>query len=249
MGLPKMQSRVGRLGWRSLLLLGFLGVLLPAVSEASNATLTREPYLQQVTPDSIIVRWNTAELVDSRVAYGTDPGALTTEVIVGGSTSDHEVALAGLSPNTRYFYAVGTSTRLLAGGDADHFFDTAPPSGIPKPTRIWVLGDSGLGGNPAQAVREAYYDYTDDVANGGANARDTDVVLLLGDNAYPEGTQQEYQNGMFDIYFEMLRKSPVWPVIGNHDKYDDATQTYPYFDIFSLPTEGQAGGVAATTAG
>jgi len=173
------------------------------------------------------------------VAYGSDPGALSAEVVIGGSTTDHEVPLANLSPNTRYYYAVGTSTHLLAGGDADHFFDTAPPSGTPKPTRIWILGDSGLSGNPVEAVRDAYYDYTDDVA--------TDVVLLLGDNAYPEGTQQDYQNGLFDIFFEMLRKSVFWPVLGNHDKFDDATQTYPYFDMFSLPTQGQAGGVASAT--
>jgi phosphodiesterase/alkaline phosphatase D-like protein len=219
---------LNRAGWSGrwvFLLLGLAGVLLPAVSEAADATLTRGPYLQQVTPGSIIVRWSTGELVDSRVAYGSDPGALSTEVVVGGSTTDHEVPLANLSPDTRYYYAVGTSTHLLAGGDTDHFFDTAPPSGTPKPTRIWVLGDSGLPGNPQQAVRDAYYDYTDDVAGGGANARDTDVVLLLGDNAYPEGTQQEYQLGMFEPYFEMLRKSVFWPVLGNHDKFDEETQT------------------------
>ena len=32
---------------------------------------------------------------------------------------------------------------MLAGNDANHFFVTAPTTGTPKPTRVWVLGDAG----------------------------------------------------------------------------------------------------------
>ena len=35
----------------------------------------------------------------------------------------------GLDPATRYYYAVGTATEILAGGDAEHSFVTAPLAG------------------------------------------------------------------------------------------------------------------------
>src|SRR5262245_52358271 len=42
---------------------------------------------------------------------------------------------------------------------------------------------------------------------------------------------------------------PVWPAIGNHDVdspgYDETAQTGAYFDIFTLPARGEAGGVAS----
>ena len=40
---------------------------------------------------------------------------------------------------------------------------------------------------------------------------------MLGDNAYPNGTDLEYQAGVFDSFPRMLRQSVLWPTIGNHD--------------------------------
>jgi hypothetical protein len=181
------------------------------------------------------------------VLFGTDPGSLTSDVSLGGSRTDHELTLGGLEPNTRYYYAVGTLGEILAGGDADHFFVTPPGAGTPKPTRIWVLGDPGTGNTNAMNVRDAYYDFTDDLAHGGADARNTDLFLMLGDNADPQGTQQDYQENVFEIYARSLRQSVLWPAIGNHDLFHDDTQTWPYYDIFTLPSQGEAGGVVSGT--
>ncbi|MGB5473437.1 MAG: hypothetical protein WBQ78_08160 [Gammaproteobacteria bacterium] len=38
----------------------------------------------------------------------------------------------------------------------DHLFVTSPVTGTGKPTRIWVLGDSGTANADAQAVANAY---------------------------------------------------------------------------------------------
>ena len=72
---------------------------------------------------------------------------------------------------------------------------------------------------------------------------------MLGDNAYTEGTDAQYQTAVFDTYSDMLRKSVLWPAFGNHDALSasSVTQSGPYYDIFSLPTTGQAGGVASGT--
>ena len=41
----------------------------------------------------------------------------------------------------------------------------------------------------------------------------------------------------------------LWPTLGNHDGHaaDSSTQTGPYYDIFTLPTAAEAGGVASGT--
>src|SRR5687768_17661599 len=52
------------------------------------------------------------------------------------------------------------SSQSLAGNDANHFFITSPTGGTSVPTRIWVLGDSGTADANAQAVRNAYLNFT-----------------------------------------------------------------------------------------
>jgi hypothetical protein len=41
----------------------------------------------------------------------------------------------------------------------------------------------------------------------------------------------------------------LWPTLGNHDGHsaESATQSGPYYDIFTLPTGGEAGGVSSGT--
>jgi hypothetical protein len=72
---------------------------------------------------------------------------------------------------------------------------------------------------------------------------------MLGDNAYNDGTDSEYQAAVFDTYPEILRQVALWPTLGNHDGYtaDSDTQSGPYYDIFTLPTNGEAGGLASGT--
>lgn len=228
----------GRLLHKVLLGLILLAGLPGAAMEQS---LSRGPYLQMGTPDSIVVRWRTTSPVDSRVLYGLAPASLINSVEVPGSTSEHEVTLNELAPGTKYFYAVGSSTELMAGGDAEHFFQTSPTPGTRDPVRVWVIGDSGTADANARAVRDAYESF-----NGG---RHTDLWLMLGDNAYDRGTDAEYQDAVFDMYPRMLRQSVVWPTLGNHDGYGASSDTLsgPYYDIFTLPGTAQAGGVASGT--
>ena len=138
--------------------------------------------------------------------------------------------MTGLAPDTTYYYSVGTTTATLAGNTADHFFVTSPPAGTAKPTRVWVLGDSGTADANARAVRDA-------LPRVHRRRPPTDLWLMLGDNAYTTGTDAEYQAAVFDMYPTMLRKSVLWPTLGNHDgmSADSATQTGPYYDIFTLP--------------
>ncbi len=208
---------------------------------AATANVTRGPYLQLGTASSMIVRWRTDTSTDSVVRYGPSPASLTQVASVSGSGTEHEVTLTALSPATRYYYSVGSSTETLTGGDAATYFETSPPAGTSAPTRVWVIGDSGTADANAAAVYDAYTN-----ATGGAY---TDLWLMLGDNAYDSGTDSEYQAAVFDMYPELLRTTPLWPTLGNHDAAtaDSGTQSGPYYDIFTLPANGQGGGVASGT--
>jgi hypothetical protein len=202
--------------------------------------VTRGPYLQLGTANGVIVRWRTDLPTDSVVQYGTTLALGGTES-QATPTTEHVVPLSGLPAGTRHYYAVGNAAGILAGGDASHSFVTAPPPGSDGPTRIWVIGDSGKANQDALDVRDAYQAWT--------GTRGTDVWLMLGDNAYDDGTDLEFQAAVFDIYPEQLRQVSLWPTLGNHDTgaSDAATETGPYFDMFSLPRAAEAGGVASGT--
>jgi hypothetical protein len=209
----------------------------------ANANVTRGPYLQMGTPTSMIVRWRTDASTDSRVRYGRSADQLDFYVDDETETTEHIVTLTGLQADTLYYYTIGNSAVELARG-ADYSLVTAPTGA--KPTRVWVIGDAGTtpyGTTQAanqRAVRDAYYAY--------AGARRTDVWLQLGDNAYPAGTDAQFQQAVFDVYPTLLRQTVTWPTIGNHETDQAHTiANFPQLDNFSLPASGEAGGVASGT--
>ncbi len=215
-------------------------VVVPLLVMNLPGPAARGPYLQMGTDTSVTVKWRTSTLSDSRVSYGIDPNDLSFTVDDPAPVMDHEVTLSGLSPDTIYRYSAGSTTETLHEGDG-HFFRTAPPAGSRRPIRVWVLGDSGTGTGNAQAVGDAY--------EALSMNEITDLWLMLGDNAYPNGTDGQYQSAVFAIYPDMLRRSVLWPTLGNHDAVSSAsgTLTGPYYDIFTLPAGGEAGGMPSGT--
>jgi len=200
----------------------------------------RGPYLQSSTEHGVTVCWRTADAGESRVWYGTGPDQLTMVALGDGVETDHAVEIAGLDPGTTYYYAIGDEDGVLAGGDGQHSFRTHPIVGTRDRVRIWAIGDSGMANDDARDVRDAFLGY---------GPGEADVWVTMGDNAYLVGSDSEHQRAVFDMYPMILRDTAVWPTLGNHDVFsaDVATETGPYFDIFSLPRDGRAGGVASGT--
>ncbi len=203
-------------------------------------SLLRGPYLQLVSPTEVTVRWRTSNTELGRVRYGSSPTTHDSWLDEVSAGADHEVRLTGLTPATRYYYSVGTPDDPLVG-DHRHWFETAPSVGDSGPRRFWVLGDSGTGDSDALRVKSAYLNLT--------AARPADLLLLLGDNAYPDGTDEEYQEAFFEIYPEVLRTTPAFSTIGNHEllSSDSESESGPYYEIFTLPRQAEAGGVASGT--
>ncbi len=215
-------------------------VLVPRLATAV-LELTRGPYVQRTGPTSGVLRWRTNVPTDSWVRYGPQPNNLSSTATDSALVTEHAVALTGLAPHQRYYYSVGVATQSLAGGDAGHFFETRPVAGVAQATRVWVIGDSGTGTANAAAVRDAYVTF--------AGSRYTDVWLALGDIGYDSGTDQEYQQKLFDFYPQLLRQTVLSPTLGDHDAVfsDSPTQTGPYFLAFTLPAAAELGGVASGT--
>jgi hypothetical protein len=216
--------------------------LLPLVPLGLCAQqVVRGPYLQQGTPESVVVRWRTDVPTESVVKFGENSAQPDREAKTKyGKRTEHVMILQGLTPATKYHYAIGTADKMLVS-DRDTHFITSPKSGTRQPIRTWVIGDAGTANENQAAVRDAYYKYT--------GSRPTDLWLMLGDNAYSRGTDAEYQAAVFDLYGDIMKKSVVWPTLGNHDagSAESITQSGVYYDIFTLPTLGQAGGLMSGT--
>lgn len=211
----------------------------------ADPSVFRGPYLQAAHAHGITVKWKTDVPTNARVRYG--PAADNTPFIADDATiaQDHEVVISGLEPNTTYYYSVGTTTSDLAGmNDATFHFRTHPVIGTSAQLRIWAIGDAGTANADQYRVRDSY------LAHAGAQL--ADVWLMLGDNAYFQGREAEYDVSVFkEGYQGILRNTCLWPTPGNHDYYssaDAAAQTGTYYTLFSPPKSGQCGGVPSNTA-
>jgi predicted MPP superfamily phosphohydrolase len=215
------------------------------IAERMKLELRRGPYLQCQGPDRITIRWRTSRTAEPGVVRFGDDITRLNQIITAKpfenalhDGSDWVAEITGLEPSKKYYYALEHSKAILAGFDEEYHFQTAVETGKPSLSRFLVLGDSGTNrfnsGNPLKELlaRHGFLKY-----NHGRNP--PDGIILLGDNAYSHGTDEQYQNGLFSVYARELKSIPVWPCIGNHEISDD------YLSIFSVPENGEMGGTAS----
>jgi hypothetical protein len=209
--------------------------------------LIRGPYLQATTTNSVVVRWRTDTYTRSRVQYGTEPGNLSQMVQDPELVTEHKVKLTNLQPNTRYYYNIGGYQYVLQGDSSNHF-RTLPTAGTTGLYRIAALGDCGNNSVNQRQVKEQLIKYL-----GG---KELNAWILLGDNAYPNGKDAEFQSNFFNIYKDdLLKYSPLFPAPGNHDyrdtdigsDYNANTHETAYFQNFTMPTAGESGGVPSNS--
>lgn len=212
------------------------------------AKLIRGPYLQVATSNSIIIRWRTDALTRSVVGYGTSAAALDKKAEDPQLTFEHKVKLTGLQPHTKYYYSIGGGLGDTLQHGIDNSFVTFPEPGAEGSYRIGVFGDCGNNSTNQRNVRDEAEKYLQD--------KPMDAWILLGDNAYSSGTDPEFQEKFFNIYKDnLLKKYPLFPAPGNHDYNDfyqfkataQMTHDIAYYQNFSMPENGEAGGVPSKT--
>jgi UDP-2,3-diacylglucosamine pyrophosphatase LpxH len=211
----------------------------------NDIAVSRGPYLQMGGQTGITIRWRTDVATNSRVTYGTTLGSYTNTVDDAAVTTEHIVNLSGLSPDTKYFYTVGSSSTVLQSG-APNYFVTVPPPTANRKMRIAAFGDCGFVSANQTFTRQAYMSFL--------NGREIDAFIMMGDNVYDIGTDAEWQTNFFDPYKDVFLKNwKMYPVPGNHDYGNTNSQAETnnrnnnYYQNFTLPTAGQLGGVASGT--
>lgn len=155
----------------------------------------------------------------------------------------YEARLANLRPSTRYYYGVFDGSRRLTPADSSYSFATPPPPGTRRPIRFSVIGDSGTGRLPQYQVREAMLE------QARRTGQPLDFWIHVGDMAYGDGRDMEFQSRMFEPYQAFMRNTVCWPTMGNHEGHTSrgSTGVGPYYDGYVLPTRGEAGGLASGT--
>ncbi|MEO6916890.1 MAG: metallophosphoesterase family protein, partial [Chitinophagaceae bacterium] len=211
------------------------------VSGKNPPQIVRGPLMQVLTTDGVTIKWKTNLPSTSAIRFGIAENMLTGSVSDNALVTDHELTIKGLTPDTRYFYAIGTADYVMKGSYRNTF-STAPPANSTRKIRIAVIGDAGTGDFNQKRSRDRYLETI-------AKGENPDLTLMLGDNAYPLGTDKDYQGGFFNIYNDnIFDNHPVFPVPGNHEYAGVAhISDIAYYNIFTLPKAGESGGVPSGT--
>ena len=219
-------------------------VAIPATAPAGEPAVTRGPFLQMGSPDAMTIRWTTAAPGSSRVLYGRSENALVSTIADKTNTTDHEIRITGLTPDTRYYYAIGSAASVIKGSYRNYFI-TSPPASTKRKIRIGVFGDPGTGTHVQKKSRDNYL-----LLNGAYN--NGEMIIMLGDNAYNAGTEAEHTSRFFNIYDNNIFDNHViFPVPGNHDYANDHNRAVdhnvPYYSIVTVPANAESGGLASGT--
>lgn len=190
------------------------------------ADLVRVPYVQSVTAGGAVVVWGTGDDAPSALAIpGMAPvtGAALARVRTDGDDYRlYAARVTGLAPSTAYCYAVVQGGATLIDGLG---FKTAPAV-TDAAVRFVVIGDYGAGTRAQLGVRARL------------EAQAPDLILTTGDNAYPDGSFEQFDKFVFAVYRALFARYPVFPTPGNHDyRTDDAG---PYLANFVLPENAAA---------
>jgi Icc-related predicted phosphoesterase len=216
-------------------------LLLLHLTKAKAQKIIRGPYLQMATPNSMTIRWRTDVATSSKVNFGSNVNSLNLSIAENSLKTEHQITVNKLQPSSKYFYNIEANNGVLQG-DADNFFVTSPPVGSEPVVKIWALGDMGMGTEVQTKVYQQYLKF--------AGNNYTNLWLLLGDNAYAQGYDWEYQQRFFEYYQtdRLMKQTVIFPSPGNHD-YTPTTNRViedpilDYFKIFTMPTNGEIGGV------
>jgi acid phosphatase type 7 len=195
--------------------------------------LRRTPYLQQVTSGSALLLWTQASTARAVVEVTTPTGDAVATVTGTREKAERsrgalqlQARLRDLAPRQIYCYQLsigGTPVTDRTG------FRTAPAAGSGAPVRIAAWGDSGWVGPDQDAIVD------------GIESVPFDLMIHMGDIAYPRGTLAQFEATFFQPYARLLRHAPMFAVSGNHEY--GTRDAWPYRQVFALPENGAPGGV------
>lgn len=207
-----------------------------AIAQSINVT----PYLQDATPNSIYIMWETTSGTESTVEWGTTPAlgnSTSGSAQTGFLTSQiHDTQLSGLSPDTRYYYRVKTG----AAQSSIYNFITPPLKSSEQSFNILLMSDMQRdGSNPNQyyeMCHDGVLNYIIDLTGSADVAAEIGCYMIPGDLVDNGLIYSQWEDTFFDACDNLTPYTPLYPALGNHE-----ANTNSYFKYFHLPNNGSAG--------
>ena len=169
----------------------------PTSEQGAKVRVTMGPFMRDLTVDGVTVVFRTRPESRAAVLYrvaGEDDIRLEDDE----PSLHHEFRLAPLERDKVYVYRVAVEGKEIPGGSF-----TTPPS-PETPVIIGVYGDTRKYDKPHAEV------------TAGLARRSPDLVILNRDLVHDGHKESDWIN-FFRIEHELLRHTPFYPVIGNHD--------------------------------
>ncbi|MEK6478615.1 metallophosphoesterase family protein [Catalinimonas sp. 4WD22] len=215
-----------------------LGLSFPALAQNNaSSEITIKPYLQDATPHSIKVMWETSSGEESIVEWGTSPklGKKTKGTAFPINYTDarvHEVALTELDRLTLYYYRVRTGKAV-----SDIYqFKTPPFARDEQAFQLVAMSDMQIDdGKPdkfAEIVQDGILTYLQNEFEGEV-PENLALVMIPGDLVSDGGVYEQWRDHFFAPAQDLFSKVPVYPVPGNHER-----NSQYFFKYFSLPRNG-----------
>lgn len=186
-------------------------VVTAMAGAAAAQTLTRGPFIQnpQALPTSATFVWWTDVAGDSTVEYGLTPSlgsSLTVPQVgscdVGAAGTCHTVTLTGLNTGSLYYYRLRTNGAVVQNTT---YFNTLKAPTDPGDILFTVIGDWGQGTTGQAQIANLQ------------NAANVPMIITVGDNSYPNGSQSDLDNNAMAYYKQPLQRAFYFPTLGNHD--------------------------------
>ncbi|NJB71345.1 hypothetical protein GGR42_001807 [Saonia flava] len=216
-------------------LLAFIGIIFSLNSNAQEFIV--EPYLQNASPNSMTIMWETSFGEESIVEWGTTQklGRKTNGKAFDVNFSEsriHEVPLEDLKRFTIYYYRVKTG-KLTS---ATYQFKTPPFASDNESFNMIAMSDmqidSQYPGKFGEIVQEGILDYLKE--EYGGNLQDNlALVMIPGDLVQDGAKYHQWNEHFFKPSHKIFSQVPVYPVLGNHER-----NSVFYFKYFSLPKNG-----------
>ncbi|MEM1182023.1 MAG: metallophosphoesterase family protein [Acidobacteriota bacterium] len=204
--------------------------------DPASSSISRGPYLQQVSENRALVVWRTGDRVATELRWGQDPEALEHRFVDDLPKNEHRVMIEDLDAGSAVHYRVGAGERKIAS--AVHRFTTAPADGDAGPVRVWVTGGLGSGDRFAERTALAARRFT--------LGESPQLWLSLGDQAFDRGREDQFDDGLFTPFRGELATTAFYPALGNRDvRTGKDPSSIPYYLLLDLPDRAQAGGVAS----
>lgn len=180
------------------------------------------PMLQMVTPEGFTLVWRIHPNRPMNLEVLSESGEHVVAVTAESAIGRQVATVHGLKPNTGYDCVITDADQrpLLK-----QRLRTAPTDGTPL--CVLVFGDSGDGRRPQRQLARRMSLYQ------------PDLILHTGDLIYDRGEPEGYRLRFYQPYASLLRATPFYPCLGNHDVRTANGQAM--IDNFILPENGPPG--------